>query len=207
MVATQLAARDVSDQRVLAAMRRVPRHAFVPPELARHAYEDGPLPIGHGQTISQPYVVARMVQAALPRPGGRVLEVGAGCGYQTAVLAELAAEVVALEIVPELAEDCAQRLAALGCPARVLCADGGAGHAAGAPWDAVVVAAAPPSVPAALVDQLAPGGRLVLPVGEADQRLIAVRREGEGVRVQELFPVRFVPLTGAAFRADGGPLS
>jgi protein-L-isoaspartate(D-aspartate) O-methyltransferase len=198
MVVEQLACRDVDDPRVLEAMRRVPRHLFVDAGLRARAYDDGPLPIGAEQTISQPYVVASMTQALGLRGEERVLEVGTGCGYQTAVLAELAREVHSIEIVPELAARARVRLARLGyAGVRLRSGDGRLGWPEAAPFEAILVAAAPARIPRALLDQLAPGGRLVIPVGGADQDLVLVERTSAGFAQRTLFPVRFVPLTGA----------
>jgi protein-L-isoaspartate(D-aspartate) O-methyltransferase len=198
MVRDQLRARGVHDPRVLAAMATVPRHEFVPAALVERAYEDSPLPIGHGQTISQPYVVALMAELAAPDPGSRVLEIGTGCGYQAAVLAVLAREVVTIEIVASLAREAAERLAALGyANVRVRHGDGHRGAPDVAPFDAILVAAAPEHVPAALLDQLAPGGRLVLPVGLAEQELRVYRRTADGIVMEHVCPVSFVPMTGA----------
>jgi protein-L-isoaspartate(D-aspartate) O-methyltransferase len=194
MVHQQL--RSISDARVIAAMGRVPRHLFVPPELRHAAYHDTPLPIGHGQTISQPLMVAIMLEAMELRGRERVLEVGAGCGYQAALLGELAAEVHAIEIVPPLARMAARNLRRLGYRnVTVLEGDGSLGHAAAAPYDAIVVAAAASAVPQALVDQLAPGGRLLVPLGQVLERL---RKLPDGrVTIEHLGGCAFVPLVGA----------
>ncbi len=197
MVVDQLEGRDVHDALVLAAMTAVPRHAFVPSELHAHAYDDAPLPIGRGQTISQPYVVAAMTQLAQLGPGARVLEIGTGCGYQTAVLAELAVEVYSIEIVPELAARAAATLAQLGyVNVRLRRGDGHAGWPEAAPFDAILVTAAPPAIPPALLRQLAIGGRLVIPVGVEHQELELVVRTAEHSWTERtIFPVRFVPMT------------
>jgi protein-L-isoaspartate(D-aspartate) O-methyltransferase len=203
MVRRQLAARGVRDPRVLDAMGRVPRHELVPPELRDEAYEDRPLPIGHGQTISQPYVVAAMSEALRLEGGERVLEVGTGSGYQAAVLGLLAREVYTIEIVAPLAERAAQDLERLGyANVHVRQGDGYRGWPEHAPFDAIMVTAAPDHVPQPLLDQLALGGRLVLPVGDTlGQELVLVTRGPEGFERKELLPVRFVPMTG---EAEGG---
>jgi protein-L-isoaspartate(D-aspartate) O-methyltransferase len=193
MVREQIEARGVKDARVLAAMRKVPRHLFVPDHLVVRAYEDRPLPIGDGQTISQPYIVARMTELAQVKPNSRVLEVGTGSGYQAAILAELAREVYTIEIVPELAKRAGKRLAALGYTnVHVLTGDGWRGWPEHAPFDAIVVTASPDSVPPALQQQLADRARLVIPVRE---KLLAITRGGA---IEEHDPVRFVPMTGEA---------
>ncbi|MSQ26878.1 MAG: protein-L-isoaspartate(D-aspartate) O-methyltransferase [Dehalococcoidia bacterium] len=194
-----LIAETVSDQRVLDAMGRVPRERFVPPGTEHLAYEDGPLPIGAGQTISQPLIVAMMTEALELRGAERVLEVGAGSGYQAAVLSLLAARVVTVERVPGLARSAATRLAALGyANVEVHEADGGVlGWPAAAPYDAIIVAAAGPQAPPSLVAQLGPTGRLVMPVGgPTEQELLVFWREGGRLRPRSLGPCRFVPLIG-----------
>lgn len=198
MVRTQIEGRNVSDPRVLAAMRAVPRHVFVPHGQQHLAYDDGPLPIGAGQTISQPYIVAYMTQLLRLGPDDRVLEIGAGSGYQTAVLAEIVREVIAIERVPALADQAQKRLQKLGYDnVTLLVADGTRGYAEAAPYQGILVAAASPGIPQPLIDQLAVGGRLVIPVGRGDgQMLQRVTRTAEGVTVQEVSPVRFVPLIG-----------
>ena len=204
MIDEQLVARDIVDPWVLAAMAQVPRHRFVPDDAAALAYLDGPLPIPSGQTISQPYVVAAMSQLARVGDTARVLEVGTGSGYQTAVLAVLAAEVWSIEIHAELSAVADQRLRALGLVddrVHLRVGDGWAGWPEAAPFDAIVVTAAPPTVPPALAAQLAIGGRLVIPVGVDHQELMVVTRE-DAARFTErtIFPVRFVPMTGAGPR-------
>jgi len=195
MVDTQIAARGVRDPRVLEAMRTVPRHRFVDPSLAGEAYNDYPLPIGHGQTISQPFIVAYMVELLRVKPEHRVLEVGTGCGYQAAVLGELAREVYTIEIVEPLARCAKETLAALGYEnVHVRHGDGYHGWPEQAPFDGIIVAAAPEEVPPALVEQLAPGGRLVIPVGRDDQEIRVITRSAEGIVEERLIPVRFVPL-------------
>ncbi len=199
MVETQLVPRGIRDERVLAAMRSVPRHRFVPETLRSYAHEDGPLAIGHGQTISQPFVVAFMTQALELSGDERVLEIGTGSGYQAAVLAELAREVWTIEIVEPLAESARATLAALGLTTvHVRCGDGYLGWPEEAPFDAIMVTAAPDHVPQPLLDQLAIGGRMILPVGERDQELVLIRRTSAGTTQEEVLPVRFVPMTGIA---------
>lgn len=201
MLDRHLAGRDISDPAVLAAMGAVPREAFVEPSQRGEAYADRPLPIGHGQTISQPYIVALMAQLLELGPGDRVLEVGSGCGYAAAVLSHLATEVYAIEVIAPLAEAAAERLARLGYPGvHVRAGDGTLGWPEAAPFDAILVSAAGPIAPPSLVAQLAPGGRLVLPLGPSggNQRLIRLRRGRDGapdVR-EDLGPVAFVPLRG-----------
>ena len=200
MVAGEIAARGVEDPLVLEAMRAVPREDFVPADLAEYAYEDGPLPIGHGQTISQPYIVAVMTAAARVRPGDRVLEIGTGSGYGAAVLSEIAAEVYTVERIEALADSARDRLAALGYGnVHVRCGDGTLGWAEHAPYDAIIVTAGGPTVPRALLDQLKPGGRLVMPLGSElrAQRLIRRTRTGPETYTQDdLEWVAFVPLLG-----------
>jgi len=195
MVADQIASRGVTDPAVLAAMRTVPRHLFVPAGDRARAYDDCPLAIGRGQTISQPYIVALMTELARLTPASRVLEVGTGCGYQTAVLAACAGAVWTIEIEPELSARAASTLAALGIGGvhrRV--GDGSFGWPEAAPFDAILVTAAPADVPPALVDQLAEGSRLVIPLGTTSQDLCVFTREPEGIRRESVIPVRFVPL-------------
>jgi len=201
MVAAQIEARGVRDARVLDAMRRVERHRFVPEPQRDLAYQDRPLPIGHDQTISQPYVVALMTEAARVRPGAKVLEIGTGSGYQAAVLSELAGHVYSIEIIEPLARQAAARLEALGYRNVTLRAgDGYRGWPERAPFDAILVTAAPPRIPQPLLDQLAVGGRLVAPVGEAEQDLVVVERTAAGFQRRHVIPVRFVPMTGEAQR-------
>lgn len=196
MVEQQLAGRDITDERVLDAMDRVPRHEFVPDDEAGEAYADRPLPIGHGVTISQPYIVAFMTQALRLRPGDRVLEVGTGSGYAAAVLAELADDVTTIECIGPLADAARERLAPYGERVRVVTGDGSGGYPSHAPYDAIVVTAAAPEIPQPLLDQLAAGGRLVIPVGRGVEQLVRVTRTEHGDEREDLLPVRFVPLTG-----------
>ncbi len=190
----------VRNARVLEALRRVPRHRLVPPEQRRHAYEDRPLPIGYGQTISQPYVVARMTELLDPQPTDRVLEVGTGSGYQAAVLAELVAEVFTVEIIEPLGRQAEQRLRELGYTnIRVRIGDGYAGWPEQAPFDAIIVTAAPDHIPEPLLEQLKPGGRMVIPVGARYQmqELLLITKGSKGprdIRIQRVMPVIFVPL-------------
>jgi protein-L-isoaspartate(D-aspartate) O-methyltransferase len=198
MVDEQLRGRDIGDERVLAAMERVPREAFVPEDLRRRAYDDAALPIGSGQTISQPYMVARIC-AELGLDGDeRVLDVGTGSGYQAAVLAQIAAEVHSIERLPELAEQARRNLEAVGIDnVQVHVGDGSLGDPEHAPFDAIAVAAAAPEFPQALYDQLTLGGRLVVPVGgRRGQRLEVIVRSPEGPAVIRSVPCRFVPLVG-----------
>ena len=199
MVTSQLRARGIHDERVLGAMAAVPRERFVPTGWERDAYADQPLPIGAAQTISQPYVVARMAELAAIRPTDRVLDVGFGSGYQTAVLTHLAAEVHGVEIRRELADQAAARLAALGLGERVhlRVGDGGYGWADGAPYDAILVAAAAERLPPPLLAQLAEGGRLVIPLGgPGQQELTRVTRRGDEYRREAMGAVRFVAFMG-----------
>jgi protein-L-isoaspartate(D-aspartate) O-methyltransferase len=198
MVERQLRRRGIADERVLAAMGRVPREAFVPTDARNRAYDDGALPIGFGQTISQPFMVATICSLLALEGHERVLDVGTGSAYQAAVLAELAAEVVTVERVPELAEVAEETLAQAGYEnVEVRVGDGSVGVADRAPFDAIAVAAAAPSVPAALYDQLADGGRLVVPCGARwGQELVLVEKTGDGPRREVSVPCRFVPLVG-----------
>lgn len=198
MVARQLRVRGISDERVLVVMQSVPRHAFVPPEKISAAYLDEALSIGEGQTISQPFIVAASVEALSLSGHERVLEIGAGCGYQAAVLSGLAREVVAVEAQPVLASAARERLASLGYTnVHIEEGDGSAGWPASAPFDAIVVSAAAPAIPQPLLDQLVEGGRLVIPVGSADhQELLRIVKSEKRSMQQSICACRFVPLLG-----------
>jgi protein-L-isoaspartate(D-aspartate) O-methyltransferase len=198
MVETQIAARGVRDARVLAAMREVPRHLFVGEAQRAQAYEDRPLPIAGDQTISQPYIVALMSELLDLQANERVLEIGTGSGYQSAVLSRLAREVYSIEIVPELARAAEDRLKKLGyANVTVREGDGYRGWPEHAPFDGIIVTAAPPRIPEPLLDQLAPGGRMVIPVGDFFQELKVFRKDKNGkVTENDILPVRFVPMTG-----------
>lgn len=204
MVETQIAAREIRDTRLLAAMRAVPRHEFIPVEQRAHAYEDRPLPIGYEQTISQPYIVAFMTEQLEPQPTQRVLEVGTGSGYQAAILAKLVAHVFTIEIVEPLAKRAAADLARLGFKnVQVRAGDGYQGWPEAAPFDSIIVTCAPDHVPEPLVRQLKDGGRMVIPVGAfgAQQLFVLEKRAGK-IEQRAVLPVRFVPMTGRA-RPDG----
>jgi protein-L-isoaspartate(D-aspartate) O-methyltransferase len=206
MVDEQIVARGIRDKQVLAAMRKVPRHLFVPPEMAPHAYADRPLPIGFDQTISQPAIVAHMTALAAVRRGHRVLEIGTGSGYQAAVLAALGAEVYTIEIVEPLGKRAAGDLARLGYGAvKTRIGDGYQGWPEAAPFDAIIVTAAPPKVPAPLKQQLKVGGRLVIPVGDLYQDLLLITRTKRGFAEQRIQPVMFVPMTGRAQKPPPEP--
>lgn len=199
MVESQLAARDIHDRGVLQAMAEVPRHRFVPDSIQAYAYTDSPLPIGLGQTISQPYIVALMTQLAEPKREDKALEVGTGSGYQAAVLSKLVQQVFSIEIVEELAEAASKSLSETGFHnVTVRQGDGYAGWEEEAPFDIILVTAAAPFVPQPLIEQLAEGGRLILPVGPTGgvQELILIKKEKGKTREKKIIPVRFVPMTG-----------
>jgi len=197
MVKFQIEDRGVRDGRVLAAMREVPRHELVPANVRAMAYWDTPLPIGLEQTISQPYIVAYMTQALGLRGHERVLEIGTGSGYQAAVLSRLVPQVYTIEILCQLADRARADLTRLGYDnVNVRCGDGYLGWPERAPFDAIIVTAAPPTIPAPLIEQLAVGGTMVLPVGEGFQKLVLVRKGADGVVTRDLIPVSFVPMTG-----------
>lgn len=199
MVKYQIEARGVVDPKVLDAMRRVERHLFVPPDLASQAYADTPLPVGEGQTISQPYIVALMTELARIEKHHRVLEVGNGCGYQTAILSVLAHEVYSIEILENLVNQTKRRLSMLGySDVQIKIGDGYQGWPEVAPFDAIVVTAAPDHVPQPLVEQLKTGGRMVIPVGDYYQELEVITKKDKGILREKVIPVRFVPMTGEA---------
>lgn len=199
MVEEQIVTRGVSDSLTLKSMRKVPRHLFIPESLRKYAYYDEPLPIGEDQTISQPYIVAIMTELLQLKGGEKVLEIGTGSGYQAAILAEIAAEVYTIEIVDILCESARELLGEMGYQnIQVRCADGYQGWPEAAPFDAVIVTAAPDHIPQPLVDQLKIGGRLVLPVGDGYQELVRITRTKSGTKRENIIPVRFVPMTGEA---------
>jgi protein-L-isoaspartate(D-aspartate) O-methyltransferase len=199
MVETQIEARGVKDQLVLDAMRKVPRHLFVSEGLRDIAYTDGPLPIGEEQTISQPYIVALMTELLSLKGGEKVLEIGTGSGYQAAILAQIAKEVYTIEIICSLAEKAEKRLKEMGYKnITVKCADGYQGWKEQAPFDGIIVTAAPEHIPQPLVDQLKIGGKLVIPVGDFFQELVVVTKTEKGIKKETNIPVRFVPMTGEA---------
>jgi protein-L-isoaspartate(D-aspartate) O-methyltransferase len=206
MVERQLAARGIADERVLAAMERVPRDAFVPADLAEFAYDDNPLPIAEGQTISQPYIVAIMSDLVEPRPGCRALEIGTGSGYQAAILSQVCEKVYTVEIIEALGNAARERLARLGYGnVEVRLGDGYYGWEEHAPFDAIVVTAVASHVPPPLLRQLKPGGRMILPIGTrfTAQELVLVTKGADGaITTRQILPVRFVPLTGDHPRAD-----
>ncbi len=197
MVEQQIIARGVKDPAVIRAMESVPRHLFVPESEMAYAYLDEPRPIGHGQTISQPYIVAFMTEQLHLKPTDRVLEIGTGSGYQAAVLAEIVDSVYTIEIVSELARIASERLQELGYDnVQVKQGDGYNGWPEKAPFDAIIVTAAPPNIPPPLLEQLKIGGVMVLPVGEYVQELVVVQKSEEGISMRNVLPVRFVPMTG-----------
>ncbi len=198
MIEHQLKRRGIKDRAVLDAMMRIPRHIFVPDDRLEEAYEDHPLPIGNGQTISQPYIVAMMTELLKIDSSSRVLEIGAGCGYQTAILADIAGMVFSLEFLCSLAEEAQNRVKNLGYGnVLVKCGNGWQGWDRAAPFDAILVAAAPHRIPPRLVEQLAPGGRMVIPVGSSYQELKLVEKsKGGQISIRDIIPVRFVPMVG-----------
>ena len=197
MVEDQIISRGIRDSAVINAMLRIPRHEFVPREFKSSAYNDSPIPIGRGQTISQPYIVALMSEILRPAPGRKILEVGTGSGYQTAILAETGAEVYTIEIIPEIAERTRRLLERLGYTGiHFRIGDGNAGWEENAPYDGIIVTAAPGDVPQALVSQLKEGGRMVIPVGGESQELLLIEKSVKGVAYRKVTSVRFVPMTG-----------
>jgi len=198
MVERQIEARGVRNPRVLAAMREIPRHLFIPSPYDRSAYEDSPLPIGNGQTISQPYIVALMTELLKPEPEDNVLEIGTGCGYQAAILAKLVRKVTSVERIPAVADLARSNLAALGISnVEIQTADGTLGYPENAPYNGIIITAATPSVPKPLIEQLAENGRLVAPVGGREIQELVVLSSRKGIISQELHGgVRFVPLIG-----------
>ena len=203
MVETQIQARGIRDERVLAAMRKVPRHEFVPPEEKLVAYSDNPLPIGQGQTISQPYIVALMTELLELKPEDKVFEVGTGSGYQTAILAEIAKEIYSVEIVEPLYKQAKTRLEKLGYPhVHLRQGDGTKGWPEAAPFDKMIVTAAGLKIPDSLVAQLKEGGRIVMPVGDMDQILVVGEKRKHVLKTYESIPVRFVPLVEEKPKGD-----
>lgn len=199
MVRTQIELRGVKDAKVLNAMRRVPRHKFIPGKTGRETYSDHPLPIANGQTISQPYIVAFMTEQLRLKGNEKVLEIGTGSGYQAAILAEIVSEVYTIEIIDALAKSSEKTLKELGYDnIRVRSGDGYKGWPEHAPFDAVIVTAAPNHIPQPLIDQLRIGGRMIIPVGDIIQELILIEKTKEGVVKKNVLPVRFVPMTGEA---------
>lgn len=198
MVDSQIAARGIRDHRVLSAMKEIPRHLFIPPPYDKSAYQDCPLPIGNGQTISQPYIVALMTELLNPQPTDTVLEIGSGCGYQAAVLAALVSKVTSIERIPQVARLAASNLADLGVKnVEIITGDGTVGYLKNAPYNGIIITAATPSVPEPLIAQLAEGGRLVAPVGGREiQELIRLYKKDETVSEEHHGGVRFVPLIG-----------
>ncbi len=197
MVENQIKARGIKDEKVLEAMRKVPRHLFVPKDLRNQAYEDHPIHIGYSQTISQPYIVAFMTELCELEKHSKVLEVGSGCGYQSAILAEICSAVFSIEIVCPLAERAKKTLNKLGYGNVIMkCGDGYSGWERAAPFDAIIVAAAPETIPQKLLDQLADGGKMIIPVGKYNQNLKKITRKGDEFIEEHILPVRFVPMTG-----------
>lgn len=208
MLVDQLEAEGIDDPRVLKAIARVPRHEFVPAAHRSRAYDNRPLPIGHGQTISQPYIVAAMTSMLKPEPTDVILEIGTGSGYQAAVLSHLVKRVYSMEIISELAERAQKELKRLGyANVEVVQGNGYAGLPAHAPYDGIIVTAAPHEVPEALVEQLAVGGRMVIPVGEPHGKLMLIEKTPKGLRQTEMLDVLFVPMTGDTDPAPRAPPS
>lgn len=198
MVETQIIARGIKDERIVAAMKKVPRHLFVPSDMIDYAYNDEPVPIGEGQTISQPYIVAYMTEALNLKPEDKVLEIGTGSGYQTAILAEMVSEVYTVEIIASLSLRAQELLTKLGYQnIHFKIGDGSLGWEENSPYDAIIVTAAPARIPRPLEEQLKLDGRMVIPVGSAFQELFLVTKEKQGLKKKKLLPVRFVPLITA----------
>jgi len=202
MVKNQIENRGVRDESVLAAMRKVPRHKFVPENLQYSAYDDTPLPIGEGQTISQPYIVGLMTECLKLQSDDTVLEIGTGSGYQAAVLAEIAKQIYSIEIVQPLCEEARARLRELGYDnIKIMCGDGYQGWPEYAPFDGIIDTAAPDHIPQPLIDQLKPDGRMIIPVGDWFQELMLIKKSRDGkVKKETVIPVRFVPMTGEAHK-------
>ena len=197
MVEEQLSSRGIRDRAVLSAMSTVPRHQFVPSQLMSLAYMDRPLPIGHHQTISQPYIVAYMLEAAHLKSNQKILEIGTGSGYQTALLSQLVAEVYTIEIIPDLAKKAQQTLSQLGYEnIHVKIGDGYRGWPQHSPYDAIIVTAAPAQIPAPLIEQLTTNGRIIIPIGFGYQELVVLSKTAEGLHQETMLPVQFVPMTG-----------
>ncbi len=197
MVEKQIVNRGIRDKMVIEAMLKVPRHKFVPEDLVDRAYDDGPLPIGMGQTISQPYIVALMTELLLPGPGKSILEIGTGSGYQSAVLAETGTDVYTVEIVEKLGLASKEKLLELGYKnINFMIGDGYSGWEEHSPYDGIILTAAPGTVPKPLVNQLKVGGRMVIPVGGSDQQLLLITKTDEGIEKKYVTSVRFVPMTG-----------
>ena|SRR3990172_4386455 len=195
MVEEQLRGRDITDKKVLKVMEQTPRHMFMPEYLKYLAYEDHPFPIGHGQTISQPYIVALMTELLKLNGSENVLEIGTGSGYQAAILSKLAAQVYTIEIIPALADEARVRLAQMGyANVRVITGDGYKGLPQFAPFDSIIVTAAPEEIPPALVEQLKTGGKMVIPVGDSIQQLMLITKTSSGIKKESIVPVRFVPM-------------
>ncbi len=201
MVEEQLRSRGIHDDTVLSAMSTVPRHCFVPPQLMSLAYGDYPLPIGHHQTISQPYIVAYMLEAAHLKPSQAVLEIGTGSGYQTALLSKLVSEVYTIEIISDLAKNAQQTLSQLGYEnIHLKIGDGYKGWPQHAPYDAIIVTAAPEEIPAPLIEQLTANGRIIIPIGLGRQKLVVLHKTAEGLYQETRLPVQFVQMTGEALK-------
>jgi protein-L-isoaspartate(D-aspartate) O-methyltransferase len=195
MIKYQIIGRGIKDERVISAMRKVPRHLFIPDEYKAHAYDDGPLPIGHNQTISQPYIVAFMTEALTLQPEDKLLEIGTGSGYQTAILAEIVKEVYTIEMIEPLAGEAKNKLESLGYKnIQVRCDDGYKGWPEQAPFDKIIITAAPDNLPMELVKQMKVGAKMIVPIGSFFQELYLITKTQDGFTKQSLLPVRFVPM-------------